>query len=88
MSSAWKVLSVFVFFDCMQAVASGNISALSLMSKVKYVTLFDYWVIGIPLSSICIFYYNLELKGLWYGPTVAVFLNFLFYEYYVRSADW
>jgi multidrug resistance protein, MATE family len=50
MNTAWPILCVFVFFDCMQGVSAGNISGLGLMAKVKWVTAFSYWIVGIPLS--------------------------------------
>lgn len=52
---AWYVLVIFVFFDCMQGVANGNISGLGIVGKVKFVTIFDYWVLGIPLSLYLMF---------------------------------
>ena len=55
MSKAWFVLTLFVFFDCMQGVSAGNISGLGLMDKVKYVTIINYWVLGIPLSYYAMF---------------------------------
>ena len=88
MKQAWYVLSVFVFFDCMQGVDAGNITGLGIQNRVKWVTLFGYWVVGIPLSIFLSFKLDMALEGIWYGPTMAVFLNFLFYEYEIRSADW
>lgn len=79
MSSAWSVICIFVFFDCMQGVANGAISGLGMIGKVKWVTVFDYWVIGIPCSIYFMFTMQMGIQGLWYGPTIAVFLNYLFY---------
>ena len=85
---AWFVLPIFVFFDCMQVVSAGNISGLGLLSRVKYVTMFNYWVIGIPISCLMMFKYDLALEGLWYGPTIACLLNYLMYEFVIHSSDW
>ena len=85
---AWNILTIFVFFDCMQGVAAGNISGLGLMSKVKWVTTIDYWVVGIPLSCLLMFKYDMALTGLWYGPTAACALNYIFYELKIRNSDW
>ena len=30
----------------------------------------------------------MSLEGLWYGPTAACALNFIFYEIKMRSSDW
>jgi len=88
MKPAWTVILFFVFFDCVQGVSAGNISGLGLMRKVTWVTGFDYWVIGIPMSLIAMFKYDLLLQGLWLGPTAAVYLNMIIYQMVINSADW
>jgi MATE family multidrug resistance protein len=88
MKRAWYILSVFVFFDCMQGVNAGNISGLGIIDRVKFVTIVNYWVIGIPISFYLAFRLHMALEGLWYGPTMAVFLNYCIYEYEIRQADW
>ena len=88
MASAWPMLTVFVFFDCMQGVASGQISGLNMMGKVKWVTGFNYWVLGIPISCVLMFHYNLGIAGLWVGPTIACLMNYILYEYHILGTDW
>ena len=88
MTTAWYVFTVFVFFDCMQVVVNGTISGLGLVNKVKWVTSVAYWLIGIPLSSTLMFYAGMGIEGLWYGPTVAVMVNFFYYLRTVNNADW
>lgn len=85
---AWYILSIFVFFDCMQSNGSGNINALGKIGEVRWTSTVNYWIIGIPLSCILMFKFDLKLEGLWYGPTVAVFLNWAFYEYKINSVAW
>ena len=58
------------------------------MKQAKYVTLVSYWVVGIPLSYVLMFKADMSCEGLWYGPTAACLLNYVFYEYYIRRADW
>ena len=86
--TAWYVLIMFILCDCMQGVSAGLISGLSLLSKVKNITLINYWAIGIPISIYLMFSLNMGLAGLWYGPTVACALNFSFYQYNILKADW
>lgn len=88
MQPAWIVILVFVLFDCVQGVSAGNISGLGLMKKVTWVTAIDYWVVGIPLSLYAMFKLHMGLRGLWFGPTAAVFLNTVIYQYVITSADW
>lgn len=47
----------------------------------------NYWVFGIPLSLIAMFYFDLGLAGLWMGPTLACTLNWVIYKGHVDSAD-
>lgn len=80
MQQAWYVLSIFVFFDCVQGVSSGHISGLGMQKDVRFVTMFSYWVVGIPLSAYLMFGdLQLSCEGLWYGPTAACLLNYIFY---------
>jgi Na+-driven multidrug efflux pump len=58
------------------------------MNKVKWVTAFDYWVLGIPISLYMMFRANLHIEGLWYGPTVAVLMNYIWYTYVIHFTDW
>ena len=88
MINAWGVITIFVFFDCIQGVANGAIIGLGTIARVKWVTVLDYWVIGIPISLYFMFNQDLGIKGLWIGPTVAVVLNFIFYSWEIFQADW
>jgi len=88
MRGAWWIVSVFVFFDCMQGVTNGIVTGLSIINKVKFITMISYWVCGIPLSYYCMFSLDMGIEGLWFGPTLAVFINYIFYEINVRKCNW
>jgi len=85
---AWAVLCAFVFFDCMQIVSSSTISGLNLVGKIKFVTIVTYWFFGIPTAWYLMFKQDLKLRGLWYGPTIACLLNFVYYEVIIHRTDW
>lgn len=85
---AWSVLIFFVFFDCMQGVSSGLISGLGVVGQVKWVSTIGYWVIGIPVSCFLMFYKDMKLEGLWWGPSIACLLNYTCYEIKVQSLNW
>ena len=87
LADAWPVFLVFIFFDSMQTVASGVISGLGLMGKVKLVTIVTYLAIGIPISLYLMFKVDLGIKGLWFGPTVSCIINYFIYEYTTYKAD-
>ena len=88
MREAWPVFAVFVFFDCMQAVINGLISGLNLVAKAKGITMISYWFFGIPLSCFMMFYMDKGIEGLWYGPTLAVCINYFYYMHIVYNANW
>ena len=85
---AWYVLSIFTFFDCMQVVTSYVISGLGMVKTIKYFTVISYWVFGIPIAWFLTFEMGWKLEGLWYGPTIACALNYVFYEFIIRTTDW
>lgn len=87
-SPAWRIIAFFVFFDCMQGVSNGNISGLGLLKQVKWVSTFSYWIVGLPLSAFLMFERDMKLEGLWYGPTIAVFMNYFWYEIQIYSVNW
>lgn len=31
---------------------------------------------------------DLHLEGLWFGPTLAVFMNYVWYSYVINKTDW
>ena len=88
MIQAWGVVTIFVFFDCIQGVANGAIMGLGTVSRVSWVTVTDYWILGIPISLYFMFNQGLGVQGLWIGPTVAVVLNFIFYSWEIVKTDW
>lgn len=85
---AWAVLALFTFFDCMQIVCASAIGGLGMVKRIRYTTLVSYWVFGLPLALGVGVYGGAKLQGLWYGPTLACLLNYIFYEYVIRSTDW
>eukprot|EP00356_Strombidium_inclinatum_P007903 CAMPEP_0170482006 /NCGR_PEP_ID=MMETSP0208-20121228/2219_1 /TAXON_ID=197538 /ORGANISM="Strombidium inclinatum, Strain S3" /LENGTH=508 /DNA_ID=CAMNT_0010754799 /DNA_START=8 /DNA_END=1534 /DNA_ORIENTATION=+ len=79
LSNAWYIFTIFIFFDSMQTVASGIITGLGLMGKVKMVTMVTYLAIGVPISLYMMFKLDMGVEGLWYGPTISCIINYLIY---------
>ena len=52
------------------------------------ITVSAYWVFGIPLSALLVFYFDYGIKGLWVGPTFAVAYNTVLYVYISSKIDW
>ena len=53
---AWPMFIIFTMFDNVQSIGSSIISGMSLVHKVKYLTMIAYWAFGIPLSIVGMFY--------------------------------
>ena len=47
-----------------------------------------YFLGGIPLSFYLAFSCGLELRGLWWGPTLAVTYNTIWYNIIIYRIDW
>ena len=86
--SAFPIISFFVFFDCVQGVGQGIIRGLGKQGIASTVTIIGYWVLGIPISLVAVFYYNYGIIGLWTGPSVALIFNFIFYYVIIIRTDW
>ena len=86
--SAFPIISLFVFFDCVQGVGQGIICGLGKQGIASIVPIIGYWVLGIPTSLVAVFYFDYGIVGLWTGPTVAIIFNFIFYYVIIIKTDW
>ena len=79
---------VFVFFDTMQGVAMSAIRATGMQKYGAIITACAYFIIGIPATLVLVFKYDLGIRGIWIGPTLAVtFLTFA-YILIFSKIDW
>jgi len=67
---------------------SSSIQGLGVVAKIRFVTIVSYWVFGIPVAWYLMFQQDMKLKGLWYGPTLACLINFVYYQYIINTTDW
>ncbi len=47
-----------------------------------------YWILGIPLTLLLVFYYELGIFGIWVGPTLACAFNTLAYLVMFKRMNW
>ena len=52
------------------------------------VTWIAYWVLGIPITCLMVFYFTLGNQGIWIGPTVACTFNTAAYLTLFNRIDW
>ncbi len=69
----------YVVIDCVQCVGQGMIRGLGKQGAASIGTVIGYWVIGIPISLLCVFKFDWGIVGLWLGPTLGIFFNFCYY---------
>jgi MATE family multidrug resistance protein len=77
---SFVILSVYVFFDCVQGVCQGVIRGLGKQGTASWVTVTGYWILGIPISLVAVFKFEWGIIGLWLGPTTAIIFNYLLYS--------
>jgi MATE family multidrug resistance protein len=65
----------------MQGVINGIVTGLGIIKKVRFTAMITYWLFGIPLSYYCMFKLEMGIEGLWFGPSLAVLLNYCVYEF-------
>ena len=53
-----------------------------------FITGTAYFALGIPISYLCAFKREQGIRGLWWGPTVAVAYNTLCYNIIIYCINW
>ena len=85
--SVYPILACYVFLDCLQSVEQGLITGLGKQGSASKVTTLTYLCVGIPVSVIYTFYFEGGMFGLWLGPTMALTINYTFYQALVGKLD-
>lgn len=80
-------LVMCAFFDAPNAVLGGILRGLGRQSIGGYLNLFAYYVVGIPISLITTFKFDMGLKGLWIGIGIGLMIVDLFEFLYVEYVD-
>jgi multidrug resistance protein, MATE family len=83
---------VFQISDGLQATALGLLRGGSDVNIPTVITLFAYWVVGLPVGYLLGSYYGLQASGVWIGLTAgltasALLLNWRFYRLLGRMKD-
>jgi MATE family multidrug resistance protein len=86
--TAFPLMLVYVFVDCVQCVGQGIIRGLGKQGKASIGTVTGYWLIGIPVSLLAVFQLDWGILGLWLGPALAISFNFCFYFALVTRSNW
>jgi multidrug resistance protein, MATE family len=65
----------FQLFDGVQAVSLGILRGLQDVNIPTLITIFAYWGVGLPMSYVLGFHFNLQHIGIWIGLTLALFAS-------------
>eukprot|EP00884_Botryococcus_braunii_P014805 jgi/Botrbrau1/23325/Bobra.0102s0059.1 len=82
------VLLPYVVFDGIQTVVTGVMRGQGRQASVVPVVLVCYYVVGLPLSYILAFKFQLQALGLCLGMLVGTVLHALVFLYLMPRADW
>lgn len=65
----------FQLFDGIQAVSLGILRGMQDVNVPTIITIFAYWGVGLPMSYILGFQYDMKHIGIWIGLTLALFAS-------------
>jgi multidrug resistance protein, MATE family len=65
----------FQLFDGIQAVSLGILRGMQDVNIPTIITIFAYWGVGLPMSYILGFQYDMKHIGIWIGLTLALFAS-------------
>ena len=85
---SWPVLILFTFFDTTQAMGNAFIKASGKQGFGALITGSAYFALGIPCAYYFAFVKDLSNRGLWWGATLAVAYNTLWYNIIIFRIDW
>jgi multidrug resistance protein, MATE family len=84
-SSLLIIAAFFQLSDGLQAVEIGALRGVQDVKVPTYIALTAYWIIGLPMSYVFGFTFNLGIQGIWYGLAlgllIAAVLLFLRFDY-------
>jgi multidrug resistance protein, MATE family len=65
----------FQLFDGIQAVSLGILRGMQDVNIPTIITIFAYWGVGLPMSYVLGFQYDMKHIGIWIGLTLALFAS-------------
>lgn len=66
------VAGIFQLFDGTQVVGLGTLRGMGDVNVPTLITFVAYWLIGLPVCYVLGVYFNLGVKGIWYGLTLGL----------------
>jgi MATE family multidrug resistance protein len=73
-SSLLIVAALFQIFDGMQATGIGVLRGLMDVKIPLLISIFSYWLIGIPIGAMLGFYFKMNALGIWIGLLIGLMI--------------
>ena len=77
-SSLLIIAAFFQLSDGVQVVGLGALRGVKDVKIPTIITLFAYWVVGLPMSYVFGFKLNLGVEGIWYGLSLGLTIAAVF----------
>ncbi|MBA0611890.1 hypothetical protein Godav_012541 [Gossypium davidsonii] len=82
------LLACSILLDSVQPVLSGIAIGAGWQSSVAWVNIASYYLIGIPIGVVLGYVFNMEVKGVWVGMLLGIFVQALVLIIIIWKTDW
>ncbi|CAI9091472.1 OLC1v1026511C1 [Oldenlandia corymbosa var. corymbosa] len=82
------LLSFSILFNSIYPILSGVAVGAGLQGTVAFITLFCYYIIGIPIGALLGYGAGLQVKGIWIGMICGVIAQTVSLSYMTWRTDW
>lgn len=88
LNDAWYIYQIHVVFESILAVLSGVVRGTGKQGTASIFQFIGYLFLGIPISCICVFVLEMNLFGLWLGPSAAIVFIVCCLTIMIHCMDW
>ncbi|TYG59082.1 hypothetical protein ES288_D08G273800v1 [Gossypium darwinii] len=82
------LLACSILLDSVQPVLSGIAIGAGWQSSVAWVNIASYYLIGIPIGVVLGYVFNMEVKSVWVGMLLGIFVQALVLIIIIWKTDW
>ncbi|MBA0680930.1 hypothetical protein Goari_012602, partial [Gossypium aridum] len=82
------LLACSILLDSVQPVLCGIAIGAGWQSSVAWVNIASYYLIGIPIGVVLGYVFNMEVKGVWVGMLLGIFVQALVLIIIIWKTDW
>ncbi|MBA0852073.1 hypothetical protein Goshw_000903 [Gossypium schwendimanii] len=82
------LLACSILLDSVQPVLCGIAIGAGWQSSVAWVNIASFYLIGIPIGAVLGYVFNMEVKGVWVGMLLGIFVQALVLIIIIWKTDW